>query len=126
MSRLRFVGNFQQGNSFNRVAPNPDRMKRITPMIREAAAAWTPQLLLQYIANGTIPEEYLQAAMNLLKSDATLIVVQKEDFVAAIQQEYPDLFAILVTQAGDAWLDKCLLELFKRTSLSVFDFLRGK
>lgn len=104
---------------------NQDRVSRVLPFIGDVAHEWPPDRLRRHIETGEVPASYVQAVIEHVKADPTLIIVSKPDFLAAIAQEYPELHTILSSPEGDAWLEKCLAEIGKGVVTSAFNFLRG-
>lgn len=104
---------------------NNNRLSRVVPFIKAAAAEWSPDKLRGYIQSGEVPQNYVKDVIDQVKKDPTLIVIQKEDFLAGVAEVYPELHTLLTSPAGDAWLEKCLLGVGKGIFTSALSFLRG-
>jgi len=104
---------------------NHGRLAQILPFIRAAAHEWSPAKLTGYIQSGEVPEDYVTTVVDHVKADPALVLVQKDDFLAAIAQEYPELHPILTSSEGNAWLERCLSEIGKGVFSSALNFLRG-
>lgn len=102
----------------------PGQIHRIAPIVREAASEWTPDMLRGFIARNEIPESYVALVVRRVKNDPSLIIVEKPDFLAAVAQEYPDLYPILTSPEGDAWFERCLTRIAAGLVSGFFDFFK--
>ena len=100
----------------------PVPLADVVALVRESTGEWTPMLLSTYVKTDYVPQEWITRVCALIDANPSLIRVEKPDFLAAVRVARPDLYAHLTTTAGDAWLERCMLELGK--TLFVTPFLR--
>jgi hypothetical protein len=100
----------------------PVPLAEVAAIIKATTAEWTPELLQGYIASNHVPHEWVERLCGMIDANPSLIRVEKPEFLAGSRVARPDLYPYLTTPAGDAWLERCMLDLGK--TLFVTPFLR--
>jgi len=107
-------------------AANPNApavpLTEVAAILNVSTAEWTPAMLQGYITSNHVPREWIEKLCSMIDANPTLIRVDKSAFLSAVGTARPDLYPHLLTVEGDAWLERCMLELGK--TLFVTPFLR--
>ncbi len=82
-------------------------------LLRTSTSDWTPAYLASLIKRNEVPEKYIQDCLGYVFKHPILISIQKEQFLTATRTARPDLWRLMVTPTGDAWLEHAMLDLGK-------------
>ena len=101
----------------------------IRQLVRTAMADWAPSYLRWLVKRGEVPKPYIQQMAELALQKPHLIGIEKPVVLAALKAERPDLYAIVATSDGDAWLEKSMsampAALMPKALSSLFGWLGG-
>jgi len=92
-------------------------------LLTTCTAGWTPSYLKVLITSGTIPQDYIDSILDYLGKYPRLVTIEKWQFLGAAQVARPDLYTLLVTPEGDAWLEKAMLKLGRDLALKPLKWL---
>lgn len=75
-------------------------------MIKWATEGWEPPYLRKCVDGSYVPPQYIEYTIKYIGQHPGMLTQQKPQFLAACEIARPDLYPILLTPPGDAWLDK--------------------
>ena len=84
---------------------------KATELLRASTNGWTVDYFRTIVDSGVVPKAWVQDVLQYVEGDTSMIALQDYEFFEAAKIARPDLYAILDTTAGQAWIHEAMVQL---------------